>query len=96
MTLWFVFALMTAAAVFAVLLPLGLTGRPRRGGDETTVYKDQLAEVERDVAVGLIGPAEAEAAAEAPGRLAVCAASRWRASPLREQADGRDLRSPGG
>ena len=76
MTLWFVFALMTAAAVFAVLLPLGLTGRPRRGGDETTVYKDQLAEVERDVAVGLIGPAEAEAARVEIGRRLLAAAEQ--------------------
>ena len=62
MTLWFVFALMTAAAIFAVLLPLGLGSRTRAGGDETNVYKDQLAEIERDVAAGLIGPSEAEAA----------------------------------
>ena len=62
MTLWFVFALMTAAAVFAVLWPLGRGQRPQREGDETTVYKDQLAEVERDVAAGLIGRSEAEAA----------------------------------
>ena len=33
MTLWFAFALMTAAAIFAVLLPLGLGNRTRAGGD---------------------------------------------------------------
>ncbi|WP_295851694.1 c-type cytochrome biogenesis protein CcmI [Tardiphaga sp.] len=61
MTLWFVFALMTAAAIFAVLWPLG---RPRSsgGGTEAAVYKDQLAEIGRDAAAGLIGPPEAEAA----------------------------------
>src|SRR6185437_6786418 len=32
MNLWFVFALMTAAAVFAVLLPLGLGKGQRTGG----------------------------------------------------------------
>ncbi len=62
MTLWFVFALMTAAAVFAVLWPLGRGQRPQREGNETTVYKDQLAEIERDVSAGLIGRSEAEAA----------------------------------
>jgi cytochrome c-type biogenesis protein CcmH len=62
MTLWFVFALMTAVAVFAVLWPLGRGQRPQREGSEATVYKDQLAEVERDVGAGLIGPSEAEAA----------------------------------
>src|SRR4051794_3270644 len=60
MTLWFVFAMMTAAAVFAVLWPLGRAPRALREGDESTVYKDQLAEIERDVAAGLIGPGEAE------------------------------------
>lgn len=61
MSLWFVFALMTAAAVFAVLWPLGRTPRTR-GGDETAIYKDQLAEVERDRSAGLIAAADAEAA----------------------------------
>ncbi|HEU0145656.1 MAG TPA: c-type cytochrome biogenesis protein CcmI, partial [Bradyrhizobium sp.] len=42
MTLWFVFALMTAAAIFAVLLPLGLGGRAPADGREVSVYKDQL------------------------------------------------------
>ncbi len=62
MTLWFVFALMTAAAVFAVLWPLGRGKTSAREGSETVVYKDQLAEVQRDAAAGMIGPTEAEAA----------------------------------
>jgi cytochrome c-type biogenesis protein CcmH len=62
MTLWFVFALMTAAAIFAVLWPLSRTGRPQNDGSEAVVYKDQLAEIDRDVATGLIGVSEAEAA----------------------------------
>src|SRR5882672_4473537 len=62
MTLWFVFALMTAAAVFAVLWPLGRGPRLSREGTEVAVYKDQLAEIERDAAAGLIGAPEAEAA----------------------------------
>src|ERR1700694_4616362 len=62
MTLWFVFALMTAAAVVAVLWPLGRGASVRRGGSGAAVYKDQLAEIERDVAAGRIGPSEAEAA----------------------------------
>lgn len=61
MALWFVFALMTAAAIFAVLWPLGRT-QSSAGGTEATVYKDQLAEVGRDAAAGLIGSTEAEAA----------------------------------
>ena len=62
MALWFVFALMTAAAVFAVLWPLGRGVRIERQGAETVVYKDQLSEVARDAASGLIQPAEADAA----------------------------------
>jgi cytochrome c-type biogenesis protein CcmH len=62
MTLWFVFALMTAAAVFAVLWPLGRGNASAREGSETVVYKDQLAEVQRDAAAGMIGANEAEAA----------------------------------
>ena len=73
MTLWFVFALMTAAAVFAVLWPLGRGPRPQREGNEATVYKDQLAEIGRDVAAGLIGPAEAEAARVEIGRRLLAA-----------------------
>jgi cytochrome c-type biogenesis protein CcmH len=62
MTLWFVFALMTVAAIFAVLWPLSRSSLAREGGSEAVVYKDQLAEIDRDVAAGLIGVSEAEAA----------------------------------
>src|SRR6202012_1265645 len=63
MTLWFVFALMTAAAIFAVLWPLGRAGHPPRpDSSETVVYRDQLAEIDRDVAAGLINPPAAGAA----------------------------------
>ena len=82
MTLWFVFALMTAAAILAVLLPLGLSGRARGGGDETNVYRDQLAEIERDVAGGIIGPAEAEAARVEIGRRLLAAADKAGTAPL--------------
>jgi len=52
MTLWFVLALMTAAAIFAVLWPLGRAARPQNDGNEAVVYKDQLTEIDRDVAAG--------------------------------------------
>jgi cytochrome c-type biogenesis protein CcmH len=61
MTLWFVFALMTSAAIFAVLWPLG-QAKPPHEGSEAAVYKDQLAEIERDVSAGAIGAPEANAA----------------------------------
>ncbi|UGA45629.1 c-type cytochrome biogenesis protein CcmI [Bradyrhizobium quebecense] len=62
MTLWFVFALMTVAAIFAVLWPLSRRGRADTGGSEVVVYRDQLAEIDRDMAAGIIGAAEADAA----------------------------------
>jgi cytochrome c-type biogenesis protein CcmH len=63
MTLWFVFALMTVAAIFAVLWPLGRTRRELRHSDnDVAVYRDQIGEIARDRAAGLIGEAEAEAA----------------------------------
>jgi cytochrome c-type biogenesis protein CcmH len=62
MTLWLIFALMTVAAVCAVLRPLGRKGDSGRGGSDRLVYQDQLLEIERDRAAGLIGAAEAESA----------------------------------
>ena len=91
MTLWFVFALMTAVAIFAVLLPLGLTGRSQGGGDETSVYKDQLAEIERDVAAGLIGAAEAGAARVEIGRRLLAAADKESGVALQSNARLRRL-----
>ena len=76
MNLWFVFALMTAVAIFAVLLPLGIGGRTQAGGNEAAVYKDQLAEIDRDAAAGLIGKGEAEAARVEIGRRLLSAADR--------------------
>ena len=80
MTLWFVFALMTVAAIFAVLWPLGRGASASAGGSEAAVYKDQLAEIERDVAAGLIGDPKAEAARVEIGRRLLAAADR-RARP---------------
>jgi cytochrome c-type biogenesis protein CcmH len=62
MVLWFIFALMTAAAIFAVLWPLGRAKPVAGGGSDLMVYKDQLQEIGRDRTAGLIGEAEAEAA----------------------------------
>lgn len=61
MMLWFLMALMTAAAIFAVLWPLARR-MPLRSGSDIAVYRDQLDEIERDRAAGLIGEREAEAA----------------------------------
>ena len=52
MTLWFVFALMTAAAIFAVLWPLGRGGRSQNDASEAAVYRDQLTEIDRTLPQG--------------------------------------------
>jgi cytochrome c-type biogenesis protein CcmH len=82
MTLWFVFALMTAAAVFAVLWPLGRGQRPQNDGSEAAVYKDQLTEIDRDVAAGTIGAPEAKAARVEIGRRLLTAADHQRDPPI--------------
>lgn len=82
MTPWFVFALMTVAAIFAVLWPLGRSSGAQDQGSEVAVYKDQLAEVERDLAAGLIPAPEAEAArVEISRRLLAAAASEPAMAP---------------
>jgi cytochrome c-type biogenesis protein CcmH len=81
MTLWFLFAIMTAAAIFAVLWPLGRGTRPQNDGTEATVYKDQLSEIERDRAADLIGPAEAAAARVEISRRLLAAADAERGTP---------------
>jgi len=82
MTLWFVFALMTAVAVFAVLWPLSRNGRLPNDGSETAVYKDQLAEIDRDVAAGLIGGSEAAAARVEISRRLLAAVDHQRDPPI--------------
>lgn len=73
MTLWLAFALMTAAAIFAVLWPLGRR-TAAAGGSDIAVYRDQLEEITRDRATGLIGEAEAEAAKVEVSRRLIAAA----------------------
>lgn len=73
--IWFILAAMTGAAVFALLWPMSRRRRHQvaAGAELSTeagFYEDQLAEIERDLARGLIAPAEAEAArTEAARRL---------------------------
>ncbi|MBS0528455.1 MAG: c-type cytochrome biogenesis protein CcmI, partial [Proteobacteria bacterium] len=81
MTLWFLFVLMTAGAVFAVLWPLGRPARRIPGGSETNVYRDQLAEVSQDASAGLIGGPEAAAARVEIGRRLLEAADAESSQP---------------
>jgi cytochrome c-type biogenesis protein CcmH len=74
MTLWFVFAVMTAAAIFAVLWPLGRARRAEPRQNDLAVYRDQIDEIGRDRAAGLIGESEAEAARVEVSRRLIAAA----------------------
>ena len=74
MTLWFSFALMTAAVIFGVLWPLRRAQKERGAGSDVAVYRDQLAEIKRDWLSGLIGEAEAKAAQVEVSRRLLAAA----------------------
>jgi len=93
MTFWLFAGLLTALAVGLLLLPLlrrAGTTLPRQAYD-LTVYRDQLAEVERDVERGVLTPDQAAAArTEIERRLLGAAESQPEAD-----GGGRD-KEPGG
>src|SRR5262249_21817739 len=76
MMLWLVLALMTAAAVFAVLWPLAPGRRALAAGSDVAVYRDELAEIERDRAAERIAGSEAEAARLEVSRRLIAAADK--------------------
>jgi cytochrome c-type biogenesis protein CcmH len=79
MTLWFVLALMTAAAVLVVLWPLGRAGAAAQSDSDIAVYQDQMSEIERDRGAEMIGEAEAAAARLEVSRRLLAAADAGRA-----------------
>jgi cytochrome c-type biogenesis protein CcmH len=76
--IWLLIALMTGAAVLAVLWPLSRRARDLRQASDVAVYKDQLEEIERDQSFGLIAPAEADAARVEVSRRLLAADSATR------------------
>jgi cytochrome c-type biogenesis protein CcmH len=64
MLFWIIAASLTLLACLAVLLPMARTrtANPGDASHDIEVYRDQLAELERDTARGTIGAAEAEQA----------------------------------
>jgi cytochrome c-type biogenesis protein CcmH len=78
---------LTSLATALLLVPLILRQRPAASSDgyNLAVYRDQLAEIERDVGRGLVSPAEAEAARAEIGRriLALPAGAPAARPPLR-------------
>jgi cytochrome c-type biogenesis protein CcmH len=74
--MWLVLALMTGVAILAVLWPLGRARSVGAAGSDVAVYRDQLAEIERDRAAGRIAAPEAEAARVEVSRRLLAAADR--------------------
>jgi cytochrome c-type biogenesis protein CcmH len=72
MLFWVIAAILTLGASLAVLLPLAASSKSASssGDHDLEVYRDQLSELDRDAARGLIQPAEAaEARAEIARRI---------------------------
>src|SRR5438445_13853383 len=72
MLFWVIAAILTLGASLAVLLPLAASSKSdsSSGDHDLEVYRDQLSELDRDAARGLIQPAEAaEARAEIARRI---------------------------
>jgi cytochrome c-type biogenesis protein CcmH len=80
--LWLIFIVMTAAAIFAVLWPLSRRAGQSFARTEIAVYRDQLEEIERDRAAGLIGTGEAEAARIEVSRRLLAAADSDTQAPV--------------
>ncbi|AZO31399.1 MULTISPECIES: c-type cytochrome biogenesis protein CcmI [unclassified Mesorhizobium] len=70
MLFWVIAAILTLGASLAVLLPLagGTKSASAAGDHDLEVYRDQLSELDRDMARGLIQPGEAEEARAEIGR----------------------------
>jgi cytochrome c-type biogenesis protein CcmH len=86
MTLWLALALMTAAAIFAALWPLARREGNARSGSDVAVYRDQLDEIGRDRAAGLIEDREAAAAQVEVSRRLIAAADAQAAAPTSRPA----------
>ena len=87
MILWMIFGLMTAAAIAAVLFPLVRRRAEEFSGNDIAVYRDQLGELDRDRAAGLIGKSEAEAARVEISRRLLAAADADAARAASAAAD---------
>src|SRR5665647_2415123 len=82
MILWPILALMTLTAMAAVWWPLACGQKSVRSGSDVAVYRDQLDEIDRDEAAGLVGGAEAEAARVEVSRRLIAAAEVAKAASV--------------
>ena len=83
--IWIIFALMTAAVLTGLLWPVMRPAAPMapRSAHDRAVFRDQLAELERDLLRGAIGEREAEAARNEIARRIIAADAAQAATPVR-------------
>ncbi|HEY7665059.1 MAG TPA: c-type cytochrome biogenesis protein CcmI [Xanthobacteraceae bacterium] len=93
MALWFALALMTVAAILTVLWPLARREKTLRSGSDVAVYRDQLEEIERDRAAGLIADGEAAGATVEVSRRLLAAADAQPGPPPSAAAAPRRRRA---
>ena len=82
MLFWVTASLLTIGAILSVLVPIARRSpdREQPSSHDLEVYRDQLSELDRDAARGLIGAAEAEEArAEIARRILKIAGDATRA-----------------
>ena len=98
MIFWLVIAVMTAAALALVLVPLALRQRkaPRRVEFDLAIYRDQLDELESDRARGLVGEDQSEAARLEIWRRMLAAAKRDGGESAGPDEAGDVAAAPGG
>jgi cytochrome c-type biogenesis protein CcmH len=80
MTLWIILSLMTAAAILAVLWPMSRRRTTDVDASDIAIYRDQLAEIDRDLVAGQIIEAEATAAKTEVARRLIAASDASRAA----------------
>lgn len=78
MVLWIVLAVLTAVVAAVLIAPLMKARQPLLAGPEdgSAVYRDQLREIDRDLAQGLIGAQEADYARAEIGRRLLAVAGK--------------------
>ena len=98
MLFWFVAALLTLGASLAVLVPLASRTKSAAadGDHDLEVYRDQLTELDRDAARGLIQPSEAGQARAEIARRLLKADGMAKSSERKVPARGTACRNPDG
>lgn len=85
---WAAFAFMTGAVVLAVLWPLGRARGAAARAPDVSFYRAQIEEIDRDCALGLLAPADAEAAKAEAGRRLLRAAEQPAAKAVGAKSRG--------